>query len=137
MEWKRRQSEELKAKGQDKEGHDRRSKGEASLEAARKVAATRVEEATRGLLQEREDSAAKARAAELAEKSAKEAHDKEQKRAEIYAINAIKRHVLPAVRSGCIDVTTTPTSSIITIRKLCSKLILRSERGVNLNPNFE
>lgn len=91
--WKKRQSEDLKARGQDEAANGRRSKEEVNLEAARKMAAARVEETTQRMLQDQEDRATKARAAELAEKAAKEAREKEQKRAEVYAINAVMRYV--------------------------------------------
>lgn len=71
---------------------EQKEQAEAALEAARKLAATRAEEAERRKLAERENSAGVGRAADVAEKWAKHSIERRRRRAEIYAINAIMRY---------------------------------------------
>lgn len=71
---------------------EKKKKAEADTETARKLAAARAEEAERRLILERETSEDDVRAAEAAEKWAKTSRQREQRRAEIYAINALMRY---------------------------------------------
>ena len=93
MEWKRRQSDGLKANVEEVVTLEQKERAEAALEAARKLAATRAEEAERRLIVERENTAGIGRAADVAEKWAKHSLERRRRRAEIYAINAIMRYV--------------------------------------------
>lgn len=70
---------------------EQKSRAEGELDAARKLAAARVEETARRLAQGSENAAEKLRATEIAAKLAKQCREKEQRRAEIYAINAVMR----------------------------------------------
>lgn len=70
---------------------EQKRRAEADTEAARKLAAARAEEAERRLVLERESTADAVRAAEAAEKWEKTSRQREQRRAEIYAINALMR----------------------------------------------
>lgn len=79
-------------KSQKKDINGRQSNGESGFEAARKAAAARVEDTARRALQQKEEAFAKCRGAELPEKAAKESREKEQRRAEVYAINAVLRY---------------------------------------------
>lgn len=97
MEWKRRQSDGLKANVEEVVTLEQRERAEAALEAARKLAATRAEEAERRLIAERENTAGIGRAADVAEKWAKHSLERRRRRAEIYAINAIMRYVSSCV----------------------------------------
>lgn len=100
MEWKRRRAEELKTQQEEQATVEQVRQAEADTEAARKLAATRAEEAERRLVAERERTASATRATEAAEKWAKAMHQREQRRAKIYAINAIMR----CVKSVCIEI---------------------------------
>lgn len=93
LEWKRRQSDGLKENIEEVATLEQKERAEAALEAARKLAATRAEEAERRLVTERENAAGIDRAADVAEKWAKHSLEKRQRRAEIYAINAIMRYL--------------------------------------------
>ncbi|CAM9667142.1 unnamed protein product, partial [Laminaria digitata] len=55
MEWKRRQSDGLKAKIEEVATFEQKERAEAALEAARNLAATRAEEAERHRVAEREN----------------------------------------------------------------------------------
>ncbi|CAM9168063.1 unnamed protein product, partial [Pylaiella littoralis] len=91
MEWKRRQSEELKTQQEEQATLEQKNKLEANTEAARKLAAARAEEVERRFILERESTADALRAGEAAEKWAKTSRQRQQRRAEIYAINALMR----------------------------------------------
>lgn len=91
MEWKRRQSDGLKENMEEVATLEQKERAQAALEATRKLAATRAEEAERRLMAERENAAGIGRAADVAEKWAKHSLERRQRRAEIYAINAIMR----------------------------------------------
>lgn len=93
MEWKRRQSDGLKAKIEEVATFEQKERAEAALEAARNLAATRAEEAERHRVAERENAAGIGRAADVAEKWAKHSLERRRRRAEIYAINAVMRYV--------------------------------------------
>lgn len=81
----------MKEKEGEQASFEQRLRAEAALEAARKLAAARAEEAERRHVGERDNTAELARAAELAEKWSKNSREKERRRAEIYAINAVMR----------------------------------------------
>lgn len=91
MEWKRRQAEELKTQQEEQATLEQKNKLEANTEAARKLAAARAEEVERRFILERESTADALRAGEAAEKWAKTSRQRQQRRAEIYAINALMR----------------------------------------------
>ncbi len=93
MEWKRRRAEELKTQQEEQATVEQVRQAEADTEAARKLAATRAEEAERRIVAERERTASAIRATEAAEKWAKTMHQREQRRAKVYAINAVMRCV--------------------------------------------
>lgn len=97
MEWKRRQSDGLKAKEEETVTLEQKEQAEAALEAARKLAATRAEEAERRKIAERENAAGVGRAADMVERWAKHSLERRRRRAEIYAINAIMRYVYNSV----------------------------------------
>lgn len=90
MEWKRRRAEELNTQEQELAPFEQQSRVEA-FEAARKLAAARAEETERRAVEERENTAEIARASEMAERWAKNSRERERRRAEIYAINAVMR----------------------------------------------
>lgn len=93
MEWKRRRAEEIKAQQEEQASIEQLQRAEVETEAARKLAAARVEEAERRIVAERESTADAVRAAESAEKWAKASRQRERRRAEVYAINAVMRYV--------------------------------------------
>lgn len=93
MEWKRRRAEEMKTQQEEQATAEQVRQAEADTEAARKLAATRAEEAERRLAVDREKTASAIRATEAAEKWAKATHQREQRRAKVYAINAVMRYV--------------------------------------------
>ncbi|CBJ30812.1 expressed unknown protein [Ectocarpus siliculosus] len=91
MEWKRRRAEELESQQEEQATQEHRQQAEAETEAARKLAAARAEEAERRILAEHNNSADAVRASEAAERWAKASRERERRRAEIYAINAVMR----------------------------------------------
>ncbi|CAM9385225.1 unnamed protein product, partial [Ectocarpus fasciculatus] len=91
MEWKRRRAEELESQQEEQATLEHRQKVEAETEAARKLAAARAEEVERRIIAERSNSADAVRAAETAERWAEASRQRERRRAEIYAINAVMR----------------------------------------------
>lgn len=91
MEWKRRRAEELESQKEEQATMEHRNQVEAETEAARKLAAARAEEVERRILAERNNSADAVRAAEAAERWAKASLQRERRRAEVYAINAVMR----------------------------------------------
>ncbi|CAM9952850.1 unnamed protein product [Ectocarpus sp. 12 AP-2014] len=91
MEWKRRRAEELESQQEEQATLDHRKQVETDTEAARKLAAARAEEAERRILAERNNSVDAVRASEAAERWAKASRERERRRAEIYAINAVMR----------------------------------------------
>lgn len=93
MEWKRRRAEEIKAQREEQATLERQQQAEVDTEAARKLAAARAEEAERRSAVERGSTADATRAAETAEKWAKASRQRERRRAEVYAINAVMRCV--------------------------------------------
>lgn len=93
MEWKRRRATEIKAQEEEQASLEQLQQAEAETEAARKLAAVRAEEAERRIVAERESTADAARAAESAEKRARASRQRERRRAEVYAINAVMRYV--------------------------------------------
>lgn len=92
MEWKRRRAEEVKIREQELAPLEQQSRV-AALEAARKLAAARAEDTERRAVEERENNAEIARVSEIAERLAKTSRERERRRAEIYAINAVMRCV--------------------------------------------
>lgn len=92
-EWRRRRAEELKAQAAEQATFEQKLRAEAVLEAARQLAAARAEEAERRLVAEQENRAEMSRAAQMSEKWASNSREKERRRAEIYAINAVMRWV--------------------------------------------
>lgn len=91
MEWKRRRTEEWKSQQEEQATLEHRKQVEAETEAARKLAAARAEEAEGRIIAERKNSADAVRASEAAERWAKASRERERRRAEIYAINAVMR----------------------------------------------
>lgn len=92
MEWKRRRAEELKTQQEEQATLEQLQRAETETEAARKLAAARAEEAERRIVAERESTADAVKAAESAEKWAKASRQRERRRAEVYAINAVMRY---------------------------------------------
>lgn len=97
MEWKSRQAKNLQPKEKEPVVPDQKSAREAGAEALRRQAAARVEQTSRRPAQERENAAVKVRAMASADLSANDVHDRQQRRAEVYAINAVLR----CVRTHC------------------------------------
>lgn len=93
MEWKRRRAEEIKTQQEEQATLEQLQQAEAETEAARKLAAARAEEAERRIAAGRESTAEAVRATESAEKWAKTSRQRERRRAEVYAINAVMRCV--------------------------------------------
>lgn len=93
MEWKRRRAEELKMQEEEKSTLEQKQQVDADTASARKLAASRAEEVQRRCSIERENTPDVLRTQEMAEKWAKNSSQKERRRAEIYAINAIMRWV--------------------------------------------
>eukprot|EP00903_Cladosiphon_okamuranus_P007573 g7347.t1 len=91
MEWKRRRAEEIKAQEEEQASLEQLQQAEAETEAARKLAAARAGEAERRIVAERESTADAAQAAESAKKRSRAAQQRERRRAEAYAINAVMR----------------------------------------------
>lgn len=92
MEWKRRRAEEMKIREQELAPLEQQSRV-AALEAARKLAAARAEDTERRAVEERENTAEIARVSEKTDRMAKNSRERERRRAEIYAINAVMRCV--------------------------------------------
>ncbi|CAN0375285.1 unnamed protein product [Ascophyllum nodosum] len=93
MEWKRREGGGLRAQRADQETCDQKPQVEAFLEAARKLAATRAKETGRRVDADRENTPNMARSSKKMGRRAKiqALRERERRRAEIYAINAVMR----------------------------------------------
>ncbi|CAM9453689.1 unnamed protein product, partial [Hapterophycus canaliculatus] len=89
MEWKKRRAEELKHEEQST--MEQKQQEDVDTASARKLAAARAEEVQRRICVERENTVDTLRTQEMAERRAKNLRQKERRRAEIYAINAVMR----------------------------------------------
>ncbi|CAM9227918.1 unnamed protein product, partial [Scytosiphon promiscuus] len=91
LEWKRRRAAEEKEQHEEESMLEQKQQVDVDTASARKLAAARAEEVRRRCSSERENTADALRTQEMAERWAKNSRQKDRRRAEIYAINAVMR----------------------------------------------